>query len=89
MTVQIAPDIASKIEEKIATGNYLDADAVIREAMDLLEERDRNHAWLLAALAEGEQGDSREFTPELAEELFQSALKRAQAGELPSSDVWP
>jgi putative addiction module CopG family antidote len=89
MSIQIAPDIEAKIRDKIETGNYTDPNAVLREAMALLEERDRKHAWLLEALAEGEKGEAIEFTPELREELFQSALRRAKAGERPNPDVLP
>ena len=75
-TVRVASDLASKINEKVATGNYADADAVIREAMDLLEERDRNHEWLLAALADGERGPFHEFTPDRMAQIRRRARER-------------
>jgi putative addiction module CopG family antidote len=87
--IQIAPDIEAKIREKVDTGSYPDADAVLREAMLLLEDRDRKHGWLLAALAEGEKGEAVDFTPERSEQLYQSALRRWEAGEKPSPDVTP
>jgi putative addiction module CopG family antidote len=89
MSVQIAPDIEAQIRDKVETGTYLNAEAVLREAMQLLDERDRKRAWLLEALAEGEKGEAIEFTPERAEQLFQSARRRAKAGERPSPDVLP
>jgi putative addiction module CopG family antidote len=73
MTVQIAPDVEAKIRDKVETGSYTDINAVLREAMALLEERDRKHAWLLEALAEGEKGEAIEFTPERMEEIRQRA----------------
>jgi putative addiction module CopG family antidote len=89
VSVQIAPDIGARIRDKVESGGYPDAEAVLREAMQLLEERDRKRAWLLEALAKGEEGEAVEFTPERAEQLFQSARRRAQAGERPSPDVLP
>jgi putative addiction module CopG family antidote len=44
MSVQIAPDVEAKIRDKVETGSYTDVNAVLREAMALLEERDRKHA---------------------------------------------
>jgi putative addiction module CopG family antidote len=79
MSVQIAPDIEAKIRDKVETGNYTDPNAVLREAMALLEERDRKHAWLLEALAEGEKGEAIEFTPERMELIRQRARENALA----------
>ena len=89
MSVQIAPDIEARIREKVESGPYPDADAVLRDAIHLLEDRDRKHAWLLQALAEGEKGEGRELTQELLDELHERAMRRAQAGEQPSPDVCP
>jgi putative addiction module CopG family antidote len=88
-SVQIAPDLAAKIKQKIATGTYPDADAVIRDALDLLEERDRKHAWLLEALAEGERGESHEFTPERMAMIRQRARENARNGKPISDAVTP
>jgi putative addiction module CopG family antidote len=76
MSVQIAPDIVAKIRDKVETGSYSDINTVLREAMALLEERDRKHAWLLEALAEGEKGEAIAFTPERME-LFRQRARTA------------
>jgi putative addiction module CopG family antidote len=89
MSVQIAPDIEAKIRDKVETGSYSDINAVLREAISLLEERDRKHAWLLEALAEGEEGEAIQFTPELAAALRERARQRAKAGVRPNPAVCP
>ncbi len=89
----LTPQLEAKIEELMATGDYDDPEAVLTKALHLLEERDRRLAQLRELLAEGEEGKSRgnavEFTPELWEEIKQSARRRAVAGEKPSPHVCP
>ncbi|MGH2534284.1 MAG: type II toxin-antitoxin system ParD family antitoxin [Thermomicrobiales bacterium] len=89
MSVQLAPQIEAMIQQKVETGPYDDADAVVREALRLLEDRDRRLQRLREAVAEGEWGEGIPVTPELLEELKQSSIRRAKAGERPSPDVCP
>jgi len=89
MSVQIAPDIEAKLRDKVETGSYSDINAVLREAISLLEERDRKHAWLLAALAEGEKGEAIEFTPERMDQIRQRARENARMGKPVSDAVTP
>lgn len=86
MSVTIAPDIEAKIQEKIASGTYPDADAVLRQAMVLLEERERHRHWLLDALAEGEKGEAVEFTPERMK-LIRARAKENALRNKPISDA--
>jgi putative addiction module CopG family antidote len=88
-TVKVKAALAAKIKAKVASGSYPDADAVIREAMDLLEERDRKHEWLLAALAEGERGPFHEFTPERMAQIRRRAQENARNGKPISDAVTP
>jgi antitoxin ParD1/3/4 len=89
MSVKLGRQIESMLQDKVDTGQYADADAVMREALRLLNERDAKLQQLRAALAKGEQGAAVPLTPELLEELNQSAMRRAKAGEQPRPDVCP
>jgi putative addiction module CopG family antidote len=89
MSVKIAPDIEAQIRDKVETGDYPNAEAVLRAAMQLLDERDRKRAWLLEALAEGEKGEDIEFTPERMELIRQRAQENARRGKPVSDAVTP
>ncbi len=93
MVVQVTPQLEAKIEQLVASGHFADAGDVIDKAVQLLEERERKLARLRELLAEGEEdernGNVIELTPELFEEIKQSARRRAQAGEKPSAHVCP
>lgn len=53
MNVTLTPDVEALIAERVASGRYADASEVVREALRLLEQRDR---WerLRESLAEAE-----------------------------------
>ena len=88
MSIQLTEDVETIVRQKVESGLYPSADEVLREALRLLDEHDRLR-WLRAALAEGEQGESIEYTPERREQIRQNALRRFRAGEKPSPDVLP
>jgi putative addiction module CopG family antidote len=91
--MNLTPSLEAKIEQMMATGDYDDPEAVLTDALRLREERGRRRVRLLELLAEGEEdelnGNVVELTPELWEEIWQAARRRAQADERPSADVWP
>ena len=92
MALQIRPDIQARIAETIESGDYPDADVVLDRALDVLSKVERlNH--LRTRLAVGaEQAARGELIPHddnLRKEIMQSALRRFEAGELPSPDVCP
>jgi hypothetical protein len=92
MALQISPDIQARIAEKIESGDYPDADAVLDRALDVLGEVERlNHLRSLLAVSAEQvaRGELIPYTDELREEIKQSALRRFDAGELPSPDVCP
>ena len=92
MAVQLDIESEALIREKVASGRYLDAAEVVREALRALEERERLEQLRIkvaAGFAQAERGELIDYTPELREELIQSALRRAQAGEKPNPDVCP
>ena len=93
MVIQVSPKLEAKIEELIASGEYADAGEVIDKAVELLEERERKLTRLRQHLAEGEEdelnGNLVDFTPELWEEIKESARRRARASEKPGAHVCP
>ena len=93
MTIQLPADLETRIQEKVARGDYLDASEVVREAMRLLDARDHHHAELRAKLQSGldqlKRGEGALFTPELMAEIRQQVQDRYQRGERPRADVLP
>ena len=73
MNVSLTPELEQLVHEKVKSGRYLSASEVVREALRLLEERDRIREARLEALrgeiAVGiEQGDKGEVID--GEEVF-------------------
>jgi antitoxin ParD1/3/4 len=85
MVVTLTPQLEALIQQKVATGRYRDANAVLSEALELLEERDR-HEELRAAIAVGaeaaERGELVDYSPGFLEELRQEAKQLAREGRL-------
>jgi antitoxin ParD1/3/4 len=88
MSASLAPRLQDLIREKVETGLYADADAVLDEALRLLDERDRLRR-LRAALAAGEKGEGIQFTPELMEQIKRDADRMELEGRTPNPDVCP
>jgi len=88
MTVTLTPQLEALVRQKVAGGSYRTADEVIAEALTLLDERDRRQR-LLAALAEGEQGEGIPFTSALLEEIDREVDERIRRGDTPGPDVRP
>jgi len=92
MTVQLEVESADLIQQKVASGRYRDAAAVIREALDALEERERLQR-LRALVADGfasaEEGDLVELTPELMEEPVPEGEELDRLGQPIDPDVCP
>lgn len=88
LPVDLAPQIEAMIYQKVQSGQYTDANAVVREALTLLEDRDR-HARLRAAVVIGEDqyaaGRVRPWTSDRLEELKREADEEDRLG-LPISD---
>lgn len=73
MNVSLTPELEQLVHEKVQSGRYLSASEVVREALRLLEERDRLREVRLEALREKiavgiEQGDKGEVID--GEEVF-------------------
>lgn len=92
MTITLEPEVEAMVRKKVQDGLYGDAQAVIRKALSLLDERDKLRqlrAKLQIAQDQLDRGEGRPFTPELFEELKQNALRKAAAGHTPNPDVCP
>jgi antitoxin ParD1/3/4 len=68
MNVSLTPELEQLIHKKVETGLYLSASEVVREALRLLEERDRPHAMKFEDVRRGiqmgiEQADRGEVAP--------------------------
>jgi len=94
MNVTLSPRFEAMIRERIEHGDYADAADVIEEALLRMEKEDQAKLERLrAALKEGfdqlERGEGREFTPEVAAELWENARRKHREGHRPNPDVLP
>jgi antitoxin ParD1/3/4 len=93
MAIQLPPDIEARIQQRVAEGHFPDAGEVVREAMRLLDEQERQLEELRAKLQIGldqlDRGEYAVFTPELVEEMRREADERFQRGARPKPDVVP
>ena len=83
MSVTLAPELEATIQEQIESGRYPGAIEVVREALRLLEERDRlDHLRALIAEAEAEvaRGEVVAWTPDLHNRIMRKAEADARAG---------
>ena len=92
MTVTLPPELEVMVRQRVETGRYGDAGAVIREALRVLEAYERIEA-LRASLIEGneqiERGQGVVWTSELMDRLARDARDLALQGRLPHPDVCP
>ena len=80
MNVSLTPQLEEFVKTKVQGGRYQTASEVVREALRLMEERDR-YRELRAAVAEGaEQIERGETIPLDMEALKRDARKQSQEG---------
>ena len=87
--VSLTPQLEAMIHAKVESGLYNNASEVVREALRIMEQRereDRLHYELSLGLKQVEEGKTVPYTPELHQRLEAEAVRRAIAGE-PISDV--
>ena len=93
MTIQIPPDVEARIRRKVETGEFPDAGEVVREAMRLLDEQERQLQELRAKLQVGldqlDRGEGVAYTPELMAKIRRDVAERYRRGEQPNPDVCP
>lgn len=81
MALHLSPKNQTRIAELIEHGDYPDADAVVEQALELLDERERFmelKAMIAAGVEEVAQGKVVEFTPERRQALWQSAIDQVE-----------
>ncbi|MGH2560926.1 MAG: type II toxin-antitoxin system ParD family antitoxin [Thermomicrobiales bacterium] len=85
MNVSLTPRLESMVRHKVETGRYNNASEVVREALRLMEERDRRLQWLRAEIAIGDEqvarGELIDFTPERLEQIKRDARENAGSGK--------
>ena len=93
MTIQLPPDVEASIRQRVRRGRFADATEVVREAMRLLDERERQLDVLRVKIQigfdEADRGETDEWTPELRERLRREARAMHRRGEQPDPDVCP
>jgi antitoxin ParD1/3/4 len=80
------------LRQRVASGRYNSASEVVREALRLLEERERMEhlrSLLAVGLEQASRGELVEFTPEWIEDLDRRVEERYLRGEEPDPDVCP
>lgn len=93
MAIRLPADVEAGIRQKVESGHFSDAAEVVREAMRLLDDQERQLASLREKLQIGldqlDRGEGVEWTPELMEQLSQEADEMHRRGERPDPDVRP
>jgi antitoxin ParD1/3/4 len=92
MNVSLTPQLEALIRSKVESGRYNNASEVVREALRLLESRDRLER-LRVAVAIGEaqfaRGEFEDWSPELMDRLEREADANARLGLPIDDDVTP
>ncbi len=92
MSVTLTPELEAMIRERVESGRYHDANAVVGDALRLLEEHERlQHlrALLDVGRQEALRGELVTYTPELMDEIYREAEEMFLRGEEPDPDVCP
>jgi antitoxin ParD1/3/4 len=93
MAIRLPADVEEGIRRRVESGHFADADEVIREAMRLLDDQERQLASLREKLQVGldqlDRGESVEWTPELRDQIRREADEMYRRGERPDPDVCP
>ena len=93
MAIQLPADVEDRIREIVARGDFPDGGEVVREAMRLLDERERQldevRAKLQIGLDQLDRGEGVPYTPELMARIRRDVAERYRRGEQPHPDVCP
>jgi antitoxin ParD1/3/4 len=92
MNVTLTPQMEALIRQKVASGRYGDATAVVQEALRLLDQRDRFErakAAIAHGLEQAERGDVTPWTPGSMDRLRQDADEDERLGRPIDADVLP
>jgi antitoxin ParD1/3/4 len=93
MVIHITPEIEAGIRQRVESGEYANESEVLREALRMLNVRERRVQEIRASIEEGlaelERGEGIELTPEVMEEISREADELIRLGVLPKPDVCP
>jgi antitoxin ParD1/3/4 len=93
MVIHVTPEIEADIRQRVERGEYADESEVLREALRMLNVRERRVQEIRASIEEGlaelERGEGIELTPEVMEEISREADELIRLGVLPKPDVCP
>lgn len=92
MSIALDAELEAMVRQKVDTGQYDNADAVIREALEALEERERLQrlrAILDRAEEQADHGEAVEFSDEFLDRLTREADELYRQGKQPHPDVCP
>lgn len=86
MSVTLDPEVEDRIKPWLDSGRFPNASAVVLEALELLEERDRTQFLKLREMVRAgfESGDEVDLTPELWDQLLREADEDYERGEQPA-----
>ncbi len=83
LTVILSQQLEALVREKVDSGRYADPNAVVEEALRLLDDRDRLErlrAEIALGLEDIERGEVVDFTPELWDQLIREAEEDERNG---------
>lgn len=91
--INLSPEIEGFIKSKVASGFYGNATEVIRDALRRMQaEESRVIAWQ-AAIRQGDdqlnRGEGIAFTPQVLNDITQSAISSQHSGQPMDTDVLP
>lgn len=92
MNVSLTPQIEAMIQQRVESGRYRNASDVVREALLLLEEREKlEHlrSLLEVGLEQSRRGETVEFTPDYMADIHRRAKEAYLRGDKPKPDVCP
>jgi antitoxin ParD1/3/4 len=92
MNVTLTAEQEELVRSKVASGRYSDVSEVVNQALQLLDDYEREEAFRAAVMIgydEAERGEGVPWTPELRAELMREARQMAAAGQKPDPDVCP
>ena len=90
MNVSLTPELETLVRQKVQSGLYNNASEVVREALRLLDERDRTKRLreaISVGLAQAERGETTPLTAELLAQIIQDAEEMARQAKPPNPDV--
>jgi antitoxin ParD1/3/4 len=82
MEFAVSPDLERLVREKVESGHYGSTDEVLREALQLLDDRDRLRAWKLEELRKDVALGIQQAEQGLVEPLDMDAIRAKVAERL-------